>query len=510
MSVGGTSSSSYPVTPGAFQPTFAAGAQGEGIISELNPGGNGAADLLYSTFFGGSGVAGGPDSVNAIAIDSLNNAYVTGQTYSSSTTFPVLPPDTAAPPAFQTSLPAGDVSAAFIAKLTLIPRVVVTPSPFDFGVQPVGVPTNAQTFSLTNNTNATITFTGIAVTGMVPAANSDFVLAADMCSPSVAAGAQCTVSVTFTPSTGAAESATLAFTDNDVSSPQNVSLTGTGSATAPAVGFDHASVSFGGQMLTTTSNATNVQLKNTGLGPLTINSIATSGDFAETSTGASACPVSPATLAAGANCVISLTFSPTVVGARTGALTVTDNANGSPQSIPLSGSGWDFNLTGPSSQQTVSPTAPLKFNVTMTPLGGFNQGVGLTCAIVPTANTTCTVVTPVMATDGMTAQAAQVSVTTTALMVPPRSVPYPPVSMRQIVPLILALMLVLLLPRTQRLRLRLGMVAATLMLVVLAGCSGGLGKPIAPPTAAVITITGTSNGSAGAVTHTATVALTVN
>lgn len=507
---GGTSSTSYPVTPGAFQPTFAPGAQGEGIISELNPGGNGAADLLYSTFFGGSGVAGGPDSVNAIAIDSLNNAYVTGQTYSSSTTFPVLPPATAAPPAFQTGLPAGDVSAAFIAKLTLIPRVVVTPSPFDFGVQLVGVPTNAQTFTLTNNTNATITFTGIAVTGIVPAANSDFVLGAVMCSPSVAAGAQCTVSVTFTPSTAAAESATLVFTDNDVSSPQTVSLTGTGSATAPVVGFDHTSVPFGGQMLTTTSSPTNVQLKNTGLGPLTINSIAASGDFAETSTGATACPVSPATLAAGANCIISVTFAPTAVGARTGTLTVTDNANGSPHSIPLSGSGWDFNLTGPSSQQTVSPIAPLKFNVTMTPLGGFNQGVALTCAIVPTANTTCMVATPVMATDGMTPQLAQVSVTTTALVLPPRSVPYPPVSMRQIVPLILAVMLLLLLPKTQRLRLRLGMVAAMLMLIVLAGCSSP-GKPITPPpTPATITITGTSNGSAGAVIHNVTVPLTVN
>ena len=507
---GGTNTSGYPVTPGAFQPTFAPGAQGEGIISKLNPGGNGAADLIYSSFFGGSGVVGGPDSIDAIAIDSLNNAYVTGAAFSSAATFPVYPPATATTPAFQTSLPAGDLSAAFVAKLTLIPRVVVTPSPFDFGVQPLGVPSNAQTFTLTNNTNSTITFSSIAITGVLPAANSDFVLAADMCSPSVAAGAQCTVSVTFTPSTGAAESATLAFTDNDVSSPQNVSLTGTGSGTAPAVGFDHTSVSFGGQMLTTTSTATNVQLKNTGLGPLTINSIATSGDFAETSTGATACPVSPATLAAGANCVISVTFAPTVVGARTGALTVTDNANGSPQSIPLAGSGWDFNLTGPSSQQTVSPSAPLKFNVTMTPLGGFNQGVGLTCAIVPTANTTCMVVTPVTATDGMTVQVAQVSITTTALMVPPRSVPYPPVSLRQIVPLILALLLLLLLPRTQRLRLRLGMVAAMLMLVVLAGCSGP-GKPITPPpTQAVITITGTSTGSAGAVTHTATVPLTVN
>jgi hypothetical protein len=198
-----------------------------------------------------------------------------------------------------------------------------------------------------------------------------------------------------------------------------------------------------------------------------------------------------------------------VVGARTGTLTVTDNANGSPQSIPLSGSGWDFTLTGPTTTQTVSVAVPLKFNVTMTPLGGFNQGVALTCAIAPTANTTCMVVTPVMAADGMTPQTAQVSVTTTAMMLPPRSVPFPPVSMRQVVPLILALMLLFLLPGTKRLRLRLGMVAAMLMLIVLAGCSGS-SKPPVTPTPAVLTITGTSNGSAGVVTHKATVTLTID
>src|SRR5438045_6092603 len=65
--------------------------------------------------------------------------------------------------------------------------------------------------------------------------------------------------------------------------------------------------------------------------PISINSFAPSGDFAATSTGASACPTSPATLAAGANCTINVTFTPTASGARTGTLSLTDNAGGSPQ-----------------------------------------------------------------------------------------------------------------------------------------------------------------------------------
>jgi hypothetical protein len=260
-------------------------------------------------------------------------------------------------------------------------------------------------------------------------------------------------------------------------------------------------------MLTTTSAAKTVTLTNTGLGPLTITSIAASGDFAETSTGATACPISPATLpaTAGSNtCIINVTFAPTVVGARTGTLTITDNANGSPHTVPLKGSGWDFTLTAPPSG-TVTAAAPLKFNATMTPLGGFNQAVGLTCTGAP-AGTTCVVVSPVTAADGTTAQTAQVTVTTTAMMVPPRSMPNPPLSIRQIVPLILALMLLFMLPRTKRLRVRLGLVTAMLMLVVLAGCGGG-GKP---PVNATLTITGTSTGTAGSVSHSATVALTIN
>src|SRR5437667_46567 len=65
-----------------------------------------------------------------------------------------------------------------------------------------------------------------------------------------------------------------------------------------------------------------VTLTNTGMTALTTNSFAASGDFAATSTGASACPTSPATLPAGANCTINVTFTPTASGARTGTLSL--------------------------------------------------------------------------------------------------------------------------------------------------------------------------------------------
>jgi hypothetical protein len=78
--------------------------------------------------------------------------------------------------------------------------------------------------------------------------------------------------------------------------------------------------------------------------------------------------------------------------------------------------------------------------------------------------------------------------------------------MRQIVPLLLALILLFLLPTAQR-RLRLGMAAVTLALLVLAGCSGSgtPPKPGTPPGTYALTVTGTS----GATMHTVTPAVSV-
>jgi hypothetical protein len=317
----------------------------------------------------------------------------------------------------------------------------------------------------------------------------------------LAAGATCTINVTFTPTQLGPRTGSLAVTDNAAGSPQTVPLTGTGVA-APSVGLMPMSLTFTGQMLTTTSAAQPVTLKNTGTGPLTINTIAASGDFAATSTGANACPINPVTLAAGGTCTISVTFAPTAAGARSGTLTVTDNGAGSPQTIPLNGTGWDFQVTAPSSE---SGKSPVTFNATMTPLGGFNQSVAFTCTGAPTG-TTCTIATPVMASDGMTAQSVPVVVRKTngGLLLPSPTGRTPHISIWQIVPLILASLLLFLLTKTKELRVRVGLATAIVLLMALAGCSSS-----SPPITGTLTITGMSTGSAGSESHSTTVAITV-
>jgi hypothetical protein len=93
------------------------------------------------------------------------------------------------------------------------------------------------------------------------------------------------------------------------------------------------SLSFGNEVVGTTSPARTVTLKNTGTGTLEISSITPSGDF---TISANTCR---ATLAGKKSCEVSITFTPMALGKRTGTLTFTDNAVNSPQTVPLAGTG---------------------------------------------------------------------------------------------------------------------------------------------------------------------------
>jgi fibronectin type 3 domain-containing protein len=70
-----------------------------------------------------------------------------------------------------------------------------------------------------------LSITSLAITG---ANSGDFVEVADTCGSSVAAGGNCTIGVTFTPSVAGNETAVITIADNASGSPQTVSLSGTG------------------------------------------------------------------------------------------------------------------------------------------------------------------------------------------------------------------------------------------------------------------------------------------
>ncbi len=82
----------------------------------------------------------------------------------------------------------------------------------------------------------------------------------------------------------------------------------------------------------TTSAPQTVKLTNTGKTGLKISTMKATGEFAMTST----CGKS---VTAGADCTISVTFSPKTQGAKSGTVTIDDSASSKPQVIELSGTG---------------------------------------------------------------------------------------------------------------------------------------------------------------------------
>src|SRR5947208_2291525 len=206
----------------------------------------------------------------------------------------------------------------------------------DFGNQLLATTSAPMAVTITNTGTAALNVTSFAASGDF-AATSTGASACPTSPATLAAGANCSINVTFTPTASSIRTGTLLVTDNASGSPQTVALSGNG--TAPAVGLAPMSLDFGNQLLATTSAPMTVTFTNTGTAALTFTSFAPSALPAATSTGANACPTSPATLAAGANCSINVTFTPTASGARTGTLSVADNAGGSPQTLALSGNG---------------------------------------------------------------------------------------------------------------------------------------------------------------------------
>ena len=110
----------------------------------------------------------------------------------------------------------------------------------------------------------------------------------------------------------------------------------------------------------TTDGTQKVTIQNYGNAPLTISGIAISSADFSLDAGTTTCPTANP-LAPGASCVVGVNFTPTIAGALTGALTVTDNAlnaAGTTQQFVLSGTGLGAAAkTTPTVTVTPAPTS---------------------------------------------------------------------------------------------------------------------------------------------------------
>lgn len=351
---GGTNSSGFPTTSGAFQTTLKG--RSDALVLKLSPDGSA---LFYSTYLGGSGEEN-PFSGSSvgIAVDSDGNAYVTGMT--DSTDFPVIN-------ALQ-GFKVGDRDA-FVAKLN-----------------PSGSAILYSTYlggSGAENPFGTIVgFGSIAVDSLGNAYVSGY-----------------TESANF-PVADALQDSNAGLDDAFIAK--------ISTACGPGVRLSHTSLNASTQLLGAAKGPFPVTVSNVGDCPLSISGIVAEGDFAHTSDCLAA-------LNPGASCTIQVTFTPSALDDRFGKLTITHDAPGSPHVVALRGSGVDFALTpapGASTSATVNAGRTATFNLQLMP-SGFSGNVTLSCLENITA-ATCSLSTSSVNLDGTNLVNVTVSVATTA------------------------------------------------------------------------------------------------
>ena len=268
-----------------------------------------------------------------------------------------------------------------------IAPVNYTPKTIPFPNQPVNSTSAASVVTVTNVQNVPLSITGISAPAPFATTNN--------CGTSLASGQSCTVNVTFAPTAAKYYTGTLAITDSSVTSPHTVALSGNGYL--PVV-TSPTQISFPNQATGTTSSGYTVTLTNKQPVTLNIANIAAAAPFSQTNN----CGT---TLASGASCTVTVTFAPTAAQHYSSALTITDDAATSPQTVPLYGTGVSLVFFTPSviafpSTAIGTSSAPVSVNLTNNQTAAINiSGISVpapftqtnTCGASLGAGQTCSV-----------------------------------------------------------------------------------------------------------------------
>jgi len=214
------------------------------------------------------------------------------------------------------------------AKLKVTPKVLHFPERVELGgVGAASRPEMVKVFNPKNRKQKlTVTFLGAENSG-------DFSIVSGpptTCNATLAPKARCKIALIFSPTGTGTRTGTLTITDNaDINNQQMVKLKGVGRQ--GKLNYSPALLGFGKQTVNSTSNQKTVKIANRN--PLAMTfAAAISGDY--TMTNGCSNPLPPKS-----TCKIQVTFTPTATGARPGALTFTDTAARSPQTVKLTGKG---------------------------------------------------------------------------------------------------------------------------------------------------------------------------
>jgi hypothetical protein len=292
------------------------------VLAELSPD---LSSLEFSTYvnsvdptFGGSLFAG-------IAVDKSDHLLATGIT--NSRNFPTTQGsfEPQLPPPVD---PLSQPSHSFVTVIdmsTPAPAVCLDTFSVNFGNVNANTP-STQTFHVTNCGNAPLNISSIT--------SSDPTVVATQSCATLAAGAVCPVTLTFSPVTSNSTGGTVTLVDNAVTIPQTVSFNGQG--IAPKISTSSNPLSFGHVLVGTPAVSGVLPISNQGQAQLSISSVSVSGaGFTIVNNGCTQ-PL----LATYGFCSIALSFAPAGSGTQAGSVLISSNDPVTPQlTVALTGVG---------------------------------------------------------------------------------------------------------------------------------------------------------------------------
>lgn len=206
------------------------------------------------------------------------------------------------------------------------------PSSLSFAQTTVGQTSTSQTVTVRASRIAPLNNLAATVSG-------DFSRSGGSCGGTLAAKANCTITVVFSPTAAGSRTGSLSITHSGLTTAVPLALSGTGAAAAePTISLNASTLAFGSQTVNTTSSAQTLTVSNPGNASLNFSAITLGGGAASDYSATGGCVVGTPVVAGG-SCTLSVRFSPSATGSRPASLSIASDASNGTATVSLSGTG---------------------------------------------------------------------------------------------------------------------------------------------------------------------------
>jgi len=229
------------------------------------------------------------------------------------------------------------------------PGISASPAPMAFGSVAVGSYVTSP-LTITNTGSANLAISSVTESG------SSFIWSGLTTPATLTPGQKANLTIEFQPKSAGSLSGSMSFASNAANSPLIVSLSGTGTSASYSLSANPNSLNFGNVTVGSTSTL-DVTLTNTGNSNIQISTVTASGNGYSVSGG------SNVTLTPTQSTSVAVSLKPGAAGSDSGTVSVKSNAQNSPLSIPLTGTGVQSNSESVALSWVASTSQVIGYNV---------------------------------------------------------------------------------------------------------------------------------------------------